>query len=58
VQVVGGSTSAGEKPCAGGARAFVISGNLGQPDTRARYDLPPAQIERYVADFIAAVSSA
>ena len=33
-------------------------GNLGQPDTRARYDLPPDQIERYVAGFITEVSSA
>ena len=41
-----------------GLRAFVISGNLGLPDTLARYDLPPAQIERYVADFIAEVSGA
>ena len=39
-------------------RAFVISGNLGQPDTLARYDLPPAEIQRYVADFIAGVSTA
>jgi len=38
-------------------RAFVISGNLGQRDARARYDLPPAQIERYVAGFLAEVSS-
>jgi 3-hexulose-6-phosphate synthase len=38
-----------------GLRAFVISGNLGQPDTLARYDLPPAQIERFVAGFIAEV---
>jgi hypothetical protein len=37
--------------------AFVISGNLGQRDARARYDLPPAQIERYVAGFLAEVSS-
>ena len=59
VQVVGGLTVAEAKSLAqAGLRAFVISGNLGQPDTRARYDLPPAQIERYVADFIAAVSSA
>jgi len=41
-----------------GLRAFVISGNLGQPDAVVRYNLPPAQIERFVADFIAEVSSA
>ena len=59
VQVVGGLSIAQAKRLAkAGLRAFVISGNLGQPDTRARYDLPPAQIERYVADFIAEVSGA
>jgi 3-hexulose-6-phosphate synthase len=41
-----------------GLRAFVISGNLGLPDSVARYDLPPAQIQRHVADFIAEVSKA
>ena len=59
VQVVGGLSIAQAKRLArAGLRAFVISGNLGQPDTKARYDLPPAQIERFVADFIAEVSSA
>ena len=59
VQVVGGLSIAQAKNLAkAGLRAFVISGNLGQPDTRARYDLPPAQIERFVAAFIAEVSSA
>ena len=59
VQVVGGLSVAQAKSLAqAGLRAFVISGNLGQPDGRARYDLPPEQIERFVADFIAAVSSA
>jgi 3-keto-L-gulonate-6-phosphate decarboxylase len=57
VQVVGGLSVAQAKSLANaGLRAFVISGNLGQPDTRARYDLPPDQIERYVAGFIADVS--
>jgi 3-hexulose-6-phosphate synthase len=57
VQVVGGLTIAQAKSLAqSGLRAFVISGNLGQPDGRARYDLPPEQIERHVADFIAGVS--
>jgi len=57
VQVVGGLSVAQAKRLAqAGLRAFVISGNLGQPDTRARYDLPPDQIERYVAGFIAEVS--
>jgi hypothetical protein len=34
----------------------VISGNLGLPDGNARYNLPPAEIQRLVADFIAEVS--
>jgi 3-hexulose-6-phosphate synthase len=59
VQVVGGLSIAQAKSLAqAGLRAFVISGNLGQPDGRARYDLPPDQIERHVAGFIAEVSSA
>jgi 3-hexulose-6-phosphate synthase len=59
VQVVGGLSVAEAKSLAGaGLRAFVISGNLGQPDGRARYDLPPDQIERHVAGFIAEVSRA
>src|SRR5262245_22083054 len=59
VQVVGGLSVAEAKSLAReGLRAFVISGNLGQPDGRARYDLPPDQIERLVAGFIAEVSSA
>jgi 3-keto-L-gulonate-6-phosphate decarboxylase len=59
VQVVGGLNIAQAKSLAqSGLRAFVISGNLGEPDTRARYDLPPDQIQRYVAGFVAAVSGA
>ena len=59
VQVVGGLSVTQAKGLAqAGLRAFVISGNLGQPDTRARYDLPPDQIERHVAAFVAAVSGA
>jgi len=59
VQVVGGLNIAQAKRLAqAGLRSFVISGNLGLPDTLARYDLPPAQIQRYIADFIAAVSGA
>jgi len=57
VQVVGGLSVAQAKRLAqAGFRSFVISGNLGLPDARSRYDLPPAQIERHVADFIAGVS--
>ena len=59
VQVVGGLSVAEAKSLAqAGLRAFVISGNLGQPDGRARYDLPREEIERNVAGFIAAVSGA
>ena len=59
VQVVGGLSVAEAKSLArAGLRAFVISGNLGLPDGRARYDLPPDRIERYVAAFIADVSGA
>jgi 3-keto-L-gulonate-6-phosphate decarboxylase len=58
VQVVGGLTiGQGKSLAASGLRAFVISGNLGLPDSVARYDLPAAQIERHVADFIAGVSA-
>jgi 3-hexulose-6-phosphate synthase len=59
VQVVGGLSNAKAKSLARlGLRAFVISGNLGQPDAVVRYNLPPDQIERLVAGFIADVSSA
>ena len=59
VQVVGGLNVAQAKKLArAGLRAFVISGNLGQPDTVTRYNLPPAQIERFVAEFISGVSGA
>jgi 3-keto-L-gulonate-6-phosphate decarboxylase len=57
VQVVGGLTIAQAKRLAkAGLRAFVISGNMGLPDSNARYNLPPAEIQRLVADFIAGVS--
>jgi len=59
VQVVGGLTVAQAKSLAqAGLRAFVISGNLGQPDSTARYDLPADQIERFVAEFVTTVSGA
>ncbi len=58
VEVVGGLTAARAKDLArAGLRCFVISGNLGQADGVARYNLPPAEIERLVAAFIAEVSS-
>jgi 3-hexulose-6-phosphate synthase len=57
VQVVGGLSIAQAKSLArAGLRAFVISGNMGLPDSKARYDLPPAEIQRLVASFIAGVS--
>jgi 3-hexulose-6-phosphate synthase len=57
VQVVGGLHGAQAKKLASaGLRAFVISGNLGQPDTVTRYNLPADQIERLIAGFIAEVS--
>lgn len=59
VQVVGGlSTAQAVLLAKGGLRAFVISGNLGQPDTTARYNLPPAEIQRLIAAFIQQVSAA
>lgn len=57
VQVVGGlSVEQALGLARDGLRAFVISGNLGLPDAAARYGLPPAEIERHVADFIRQVS--
>jgi 3-hexulose-6-phosphate synthase len=59
VQVVGGLSGAQAKSLArANLRAFVISGNLGQPDSVTRYNLPPDQIERFIASFIAEVSGA
>jgi len=59
VQVVGGLYGAQAKRLArAGLRAFVISGNLGQPDGVSRYNLPAAEIQRFIAGFIAEVSSA
>jgi 3-hexulose-6-phosphate synthase len=59
VQVVGGLSIAQAKSLAkAGLRCFVISGNMGLPDGNARYNLPPAEIQRLVAGFIAGVSGA
>ncbi len=58
VQVVGGLSIAQARKLAGaGLRAFVISGNLGLPDTLVRYNLPAAEIQKYVAAFITEVSA-
>ncbi len=57
VQVVGGLTIAQAKRLAKvGLRALVISGNMGLPDSNARYNLPPAEIQSLVAAFVAEVS--
>ena len=57
VQVVGGLSIAPAKSLAkAGLRAFVTSGNMCVPDGNARYNLPPADIQRLVAGFIAEVS--
>jgi 3-hexulose-6-phosphate synthase len=59
VQVVGGLSVPQAKSLAkAGLRAFVISGNMGQPDGTARYNLPPAEVQRLIAGFISEVSSA
>jgi 3-keto-L-gulonate-6-phosphate decarboxylase len=58
VQVVGGLSIPQAKSLAkAGLRAFVISGNMGLPDGNARYNLPPAEIQRLIAGFIADVSA-
>jgi 3-keto-L-gulonate-6-phosphate decarboxylase len=57
VQVVGGLSVAQAKRLAtAGLRAFVISGNMGEPDSTARYNLPPAEMQRLIAGFISEVS--
>lgn len=59
VQVVGGLSIAQARDLArAGLRAFVISGNLGVADAEARFGLPPAEIERHVAAFVAEVARA
>lgn len=58
LQVVGGLSRDQAKGLArDGLRAFVVSGNLGEPDAEARYTLPPADIRRLVETFIAEVSA-
>jgi 3-hexulose-6-phosphate synthase len=57
VQVVGGlNIPQAKKLAKAGLRGFVISGNMGLPDGNARYNLPPAEIQRLIARFIAGVS--
>ena len=59
VQVVGGlSVAQARRLAKAGLKAFVISGNMGLPDSNARYSLPTGEIERLVAGFIAGVSGA
>ena len=58
VQVVGGLSAEQALALARkGLRAFVISGNLGLPDTQSRYGLPRDEIERHIRDFIDQVSA-
>lgn len=58
VQVVGGlSVERALGLAREGLRAFVISGNLGLPDTAARLGLPAEEIEQHVADFIRQVTA-
>jgi 3-hexulose-6-phosphate synthase len=59
VQVVGGlSVNQAVELARRGIRAFVISGNLGLPDAKPRYGLPPDEIERRIAEFIGQVRGA
>jgi 3-keto-L-gulonate-6-phosphate decarboxylase len=59
VQVVGGLSIAQATALARqGLKAFVISGNMGVPDTAARFGLPAGEIEDLVRRFIVAVSAA
>jgi 3-hexulose-6-phosphate synthase len=56
VQVVGGlNVNQALELARQGLRAFVISGNLGLPDAKARYGLPADAIERHIAEFIGQV---
>lgn len=58
VQVVGGlSVDQALALRRDGLLAFVISGNLGLPDSVARYGLPGAEIEQHVKAFIRAVTT-
>jgi len=57
VQVVGGlSIGQAQALARDGLRAFVISGNMGLPDTVSRYGLPPAELQKLIGDFISRVS--
>jgi 3-hexulose-6-phosphate synthase len=57
VQVVGGlHIPQAKKLAKAGLRGFVISGNMGLPDGNARYNLPPAEIQRLIAGFIVGVA--
>lgn len=58
MQVVGGLHAAqANKLAKTGVRGFVISSNMGVADGTARYNLPPAEIQKLVANFIAEVSN-
>ena len=58
LQVVGGlSIDQARGLARDGLRAFVVSGNLGLPDSVARYTLSADEIRQHVATFIAEVSA-
>ncbi|MDC9824392.1 orotidine 5'-phosphate decarboxylase [Devosia sp. ZB163] len=58
VQVVGGlSADQAVGLAQAGLMAFVISGNMGLPDGNARYDLPPAELEALIDEFIGRVKA-
>ena len=59
VQVAGGLSAERAVTLAHkGLRAFVISGNLGLPDSKSRYGLPGDEIEQLIRSFIDQVSAA
>jgi 3-keto-L-gulonate-6-phosphate decarboxylase len=56
VQVVGGLSIAQAQALAQrGLKAFVISVNMGLPDSVSRYELPSTEMQRLIADFISRV---
>ena len=58
VQVVGGLSADQAVGLAQvGLMAFVISGNMGLPDGNARYNLPPAELEALIDEFIGRVKA-
>lgn len=57
VQVVGGlSITQAQALVRDGLKAFVISGNMGLPDTTSRYGLTLAELQKLISDFISQVA--